>query len=150
MTDFFNDFVSASLVVLKGLLKIILIPYNLYCKIMKRLISTEGDSSLSLQQNSTAWPMLSHIKRVVLDFLLDALSVLSWPLLLLWTIINLIRFKFSLPLDVLLYWLLIIYMCPVIIALIRDLIQIIVLPIKKFIDWAKKPAQQLHVDVKNH
>lgn len=117
---------------------------------MKRLISTEEDSSLSLQQNSTALPMLSHIKRVVLDFLLDALSVLSWPLLLLWSIINLIKYKFSVPLDILLYWLLIIYMCPVILALIRDLIQIIVLPIKKFIDWAKKPAQQLHVDVKNH
>ena len=46
------------------------------------------------------------------------------------------------------------YFIPLSIAFARDILQILILPFRKYIDWAKKPAQHMEIDhsggIKNH
>jgi len=41
------------------------------------------------------------------------------------------------------------YFAPLYYSLLRDFIQILILPFRKFLDWAKKPAQHMDFRIEN-
>ena len=139
-----KHFLPALGFVLMEFLKILLIPYKLYCKSIERLIETKESSTLSIDKSSSNWPFLSFLKRLLLEFLLDAITLLVYPL-------GVIVFVYALIQDSspALGSLLVVYIQPVILSIWRDLFQIFILPFRKYIDWAKKPAQHLNLDIKN-
>lgn len=42
-----------------------------------------------------------------------------------------------------------VYMVPIFVAIAHDSLELLLLPIRKLIDWFRKPAQQLDIDIKN-
>jgi hypothetical protein len=141
-----KHFLPALGFVLMEFLKILLIPYKLYCKSIERLIETKERSTLSIDKSSSNWPFLSFLKRLLLEFLLDAITLLVYPLGVIVFVAALIQDSSSLEA---LGSLLVVYILPVTLSIWRDLFQIFILPFRKYIDWAKKPAQHLNLDIKN-
>ncbi|HCP40627.1 MAG TPA: hypothetical protein DIT65_02435 [Cryomorphaceae bacterium] len=141
-----KHFLPALIFVLKELLKILLVPYNLYCKSIERLIETKESSALSIQKSESNWPFLSFLKRLLLEFLLDAFTLLVYPLAIIVFSVVIFQDSFLEGLAILFGS----YIAPVILSIARDLVQILILPFKKYIDWAKKPAQHLNLDIKNN
>jgi len=75
-----KHFLPALTFVLREFLKILLLPYNLYCKSIERLIETKESSALSIEKSSSNWPFLSFLKRLLLEFLFDAITLLVYPI----------------------------------------------------------------------
>ena len=140
-----KHFLPALTFVLREFLKILLLPYNLYCKSIERLIETKESSALSIEKSSSNWPFLSFLKRLLLEFLLDAITLLVYPIGIIVFVAVVIQESFFEGFGSLLGA----YIAPVILSIYRDLFQIFILPIRKYIDWAKKPAQHLNLDIKN-
>jgi len=140
-----KHFLSALTFVLTEFLKILVVPYNLYCKSIERLIETKESSALSIEKSSSNWPFLSFLKRLLLEFLLDAITLLVYPIGVIVFGAVVIQESFFDGFGSLLAA----YIAPVTLSIVRDLFQIFILPFRKYIDWAKKPAQHMNLDIKN-
>lgn len=141
-----KHFLPALTFVLREFLKILLVPYNLYCKSIERLIETKESSALSIEKSSSNWPFLSFLKRLLLEFLLDAITLLVYPIgIIVFVAVVIQESSFFAGFGSLLGA----YIAPVALSIVRDLFQIFILPFRKYIDWAKKPAQHLNLDIKN-
>ena len=133
------------------------IPFDLWRKAIIRLAKQKRDRSLRIMGIKTEWPFLSFIKRFIFEFLFDFLIFLSYFVGLIIAIISYIKWLSDLHhihpnffeyILVLLGFLVPIYYFPVTISIIRDLFQILLLPIRKLISWFHKPAQYLDLNVK--
>ena len=129
------------------------LPYVLFKKATSRLVKQSEKGSLSIEQSNSEWPLLSFLKTYLLEFCLDASTFLSYvvgyPLIALFFILNLFEsgYSFGDNISMTLAAAVGLYFAPLMIALQRDVFQILMLPFRKFIDWVKKPAQ--HMDI-NH
>lgn len=130
--------------------KFFLTPFNLWLKAAERLVEQKENGSIDLRQIKGFWPMLSYLKRFFLDFLLDALSLLAYPLGVLWAFIgffiDVVNLSFVLALSGFIATVITVYFLPLLFSLYRDLCVLCLLPIRKFLDWAKKPAQYLEIN----
>lgn len=130
--------------------KFFLTPFNLWLNAAERLVEQKENGSIDLRQIKGFWPMLSYLKRFFLDFLLDALSLLAYPLGVLWAFIaffmDVVDVSFVLALSGFIATVITVYFLPLFFSLYRDLCVLCLLPIRKFLDWAKKPAQYLEIN----
>lgn len=161
--DFFNNVAKHALLqILNVVLYILRLPFDLWIKAITRLAQQNNNEFMKLSSITGPWPFFSFIKRLCFEFIFDAVAVLSYPLGALLAIYyffdNLITpiangfFSIDLIGVVFLSFigeLIFIYTIPIYMAGIHDLLQFIMLPIRKLISWFRKPAQQLDIDVKN-
>lgn len=162
-TPFKNVVLDALLQILNAIIYILRLPFDLWFKALTRLSEQKKDGVLKMNGITGPWPFISFAKRFCFEFLIDAITVLSYPLMTLKAIYhffdNLITpisndfFSFEVFKIAILEFiasLIAIYLFPFVMAAIRDFLQMfIILPIRKLLSWLRKPAQQLDIDLKN-
>ena len=161
--DFFNNVAKHALLqIINVILYILRLPFDLWIKAITRLAQQNNNGFMKLSSIEGPWPFFSFIKRLCLEFAFDAIAVLSYPLGALVTVYyffdNLITpiangffsiETFSIAVIAFIGGLITVYTFPIFMAGIHDLLQFVILPIRKLISWFRKPAQQLDIDVKN-
>jgi len=117
-----------------------ILPYDLWRKAVIRLSKQKEGHSLDLVSIKTEYPFLSWFKRFFFEFLIDALTVLSWLLLLIF-FIYIGGFKHTTFFSVV-FSLYVIYWAPVVLAIVRDLVTIlVVMPTRWIISLYRRPAK---------
>ena len=125
---------------------IFLTPYKLWLKAADRLSKQKEAGALEMANIQGEWPLVSYIKRFTLDFSFDAAAFLMYPIAILVSFIVLCTGGgFSGFIGTLVGF----YFSPVFCYIFHDLFVLTLLPLRKFIDWAKKPAQQMDLDIRN-
>lgn len=160
-----NKLLTALVHSLLSLLSFVFVtPLKLWLKAAERLAAQKEAGSLNLTHINSEWPLVSYIKRFTLDFYFDAAAFLAYPLGFFWAIWNGIdgamyasrmneigadTSVFGAFLTGFLLTVLVLYFTPVLCYIAHDLFVIILLPIRKLIDWFKKPAQHMDFEIKN-
>lgn len=137
---------------------IFLTPLKLWFKSAERLAEQKEQGSLDLSNINGLWPFMSYLKRLLIDFLFDAMSLLMYPLGIIFSIYGFIdsiitgiqytTFGDGLVdgMSTFIATLVAFYFAPIVWAIYKDLFVLVLLPFRKFIDWCKKPAQYLQLD----
>lgn len=147
MKNFKQSFVPAIAHVFSSLLYIIFIfPFDIWKRAAINLAEQKANGSLRISKINSAWPFLSFLKTLLLEFIFDMLSFLSYFIgigVAIYTLIDSGEFaEFLAVLGVA-------YYAPVSLIIVRDVLQLLVMPYKKFISWCSKPSQYLDLNVKN-
>jgi hypothetical protein len=155
--DFWKQVLDALMQVLYTILKIILLPFNLWVKSITNLAKHKESGLLDLHKIGGLWPYFTFCKRLIMDVLLDVIAFLSYPIGIFSAFVGFVVVcvnaghyaSFGMILlqatgsfiGILFFS----YLTPVYTACINNTLQFLLLPLRKLIDWCKKPAQ--HVDI---
>ena len=157
--NFPKQLLDATVQVFLAILKILLLPFNLWVKAVGCLSEHKEKGSLDLNNISGLWPFFTFCKRLFLDVVLDVIAFLAYPI---GVIVAFFAFVltfvktpgnmefgevFIMAIAHFIAALLVSYLVPVYTVFINNFVQLfILLPLRKLIDWLKKPAQHLDVD----
>lgn len=122
------------------------VPFDLWKKATIRLADQKEKGTLNISKITSLWPFLSFLKTFILEFLIDGIIFFMY---IIGVIIGLIVWIDTEEVSSFLATLAVVYFSPISLSLIRDYIQLIILPFKKFISWASKPAQYMDLEIKN-
>ncbi len=148
--------VDATLHVVYAIVKLIVLPINLWAKAVARLAEQKNKGLLDVNNIRGIWPFFSYIKRLLVEFLFDAISFLSYPVGIVSAIVALFIYivihgeQLWIAIIFTGWIILIVYVIPVAMALCRDTFQLLLLPINKIINWFRKPPQQIDIDIRKH
>lgn len=117
-------------------------PYKLWAKSAESLVEQKNQNALDLRAITGFWPFITYLKRLIFDFLFDASIFLVYPFGLVAALIETVR---SGQFEAFIVIVLVCYVVPVGIAIVRDLCVVALLPIRKLMDWFAKPAQWLEI-----
>jgi hypothetical protein len=125
---------------------IFIVPFDLWKKATIRLANQKDKGGLNISKITSLWPFLSFLKAFILDFLIDGIIFILYVLGLLigigaWITSGEISSFFGVIVGV--------YFSPIVLSLLRDLLQLLTLPFKKFLSWVSKPAQYMDLEIKN-
>ena len=143
---FSERLIAALIQLLLGIWYIIKLPYSLWVKSMNNLVAAKENGRMDLNKMTSEWPFLSFLKVFFLEFLFDAISFSSYLIGFLVAIYSWID---SGEFAMFIGGLLMTYNIPVTIMLTRDMFKILILPFRKYLSWAAKPAQELDLNIKN-
>lgn len=121
-----------------------IVPFDLWRKATFRLAEQYQNGSFKIINIGGLWPFLSFIKMVLLEFLFDAITFLAYiiiPIIAIFAWIDSGEFSVFISICISGYYM------PISTSITRDFFQIAILPIRKFISWCRKPAQQLDIDL---
>ena len=149
--NFLKQLLDATMQVLLALLKIILLPFNLWVKSIGNLAEQREKGLLDLNKITGPWPFFTFCKRLFIDVILDVVSFLSYPVGVLVAFVAFIVVlvddaDFFEAIAAFTGSLVIAYFVPVYTALLNNLFKLMLLPLGKLVDWLKKPAQQLDIN----
>ena len=154
--NFAKQLVDALLHVLITIGRVFALPLSLWIKSTSKLVAQKQEAALDMNKIDSPWPFFSWVKRWIIDFSFDALAFVSYPI---GVIIAFITF-FTTVTEVVndeRYWyfglatgsfvvcIVCAYFAPLFISYLHDCTVLALLPIKKLIDWFKKPAQYLEL-----
>lgn len=148
--------VDATLHVVYAIVKLIVLPINLWAKAVARLAEQKNKGLLDVNNIRGIWPFFSYIKRLLVEFLFDAISFLSYPVGIVSAIVALFIYivihgeQLWIAIIFTGWIILIVYVIPVAMALCRDTFQLLLLPVNKIINWFRKPPQQIDIDIRKH
>jgi len=123
-----------------------ILPFDLWKKATIRLAEQKEKGSINISKISGPWPFLSFLKIFILEFLIDGIIFILYILAPIIGIVAWIQSG-----EILSFFLSIIgiYFTPFYLSLTRDLLQLLILPFRKFLSWASKPAQYMDLEIKN-
>ena len=125
---------------------VFIVPFDLWKKSTKRLVTQKESGRLDISRINSLWPFLSFLKAFILEFFIDGISFISYILAPIIGIISWLNtgefYLFPVSLAA-------IYFTPLAMSIIRDILQLLTLPFKKFLSWAAKPAQYMDLEIKN-
>jgi hypothetical protein len=128
-----------------GIWYIIKLPYSLWVKAMGNLVAAKESGKMDLNKMTSEWPFISFLKVFFLEFLFDAISFASYFIGIICAIVVMAKGGgFAGFLSTLFAT----YMIPASMMFIRDLFKISILPFRKYLSWAAKPAQELDLNIK--
>ena len=78
--NFSKQILDATKQVLLALLKIILLPFNLWVKAIGNLAEQKERGTLDLNKITGLWPFFTFCKRLFLDVILDVIAFLAYPI----------------------------------------------------------------------
>jgi uncharacterized membrane protein len=125
-----------------------ILPFDIWVKAVMRLALQKERGTIKFTNIDSPWPFLSFLKMYIFEFIIDGAILVVWPIGVLMAIIisgNVYENAFFAFLGVLFGF----YLAPLLLILLRDILQILILPITKFIGWARKPAQHLDINMQN-
>lgn len=122
-----------------------MIPFDMWKKAVLNLATQKENGALSISKINSPWPFFSFMKTLLLEFIFDAFAFVSYIIGILMFFVTIFAEGFGEAMLVLIGA----YFAPVGFMIVRDLFQLLILPIRKYISWARKPAQQLDIDLKN-
>jgi len=123
-----------------------LIPFDLWKKATVRLAEQREKGTLNISNITGLWPFLSFLKAFILEFLIDGLIFIYYfigPIVAIYSMIESGEFSALVLILVGTYY------SPIGLSLIRDILQLMILPFRKFLSWASKPAQYMDLEIKN-
>ncbi len=123
-----------------------IVPFDLWKKATIRLAEQKEKGTLSISKITGLWPFLSFLKAFILDFLIDGVIFILYVLGL---IIGIVIWIQTGEFMSFISTIVVIYFSPIMLSLLRDIIQLSILPFKKFLSWASKPAQYMDLEIKN-
>lgn len=157
--NFVQSLLGALIHVGNAIVKLLLLPFNLWVKAIVRLADQKERGLLNISSINGLWPFFSFCKRLLVDFVFDASAFLAYPLGLLFALYDMIdgfilasKVEWYTVGDVFVEFILAligVYMVPILVAIAHDSLELLLLPVRKLIDWFRKPAQQLDIDIKN-
>ena len=137
---------------------IFFLPFNLWLKAAARLAEQRKNDNLEFQESEGMWPFLSYVKRFAFGFGFNAAIFLSYfiGIILAITFWFISMFSaenlfsgllegFQTAITVIIHA----YLSPIYISLLRDIIQILLIPFRKFLSWGSKPAQHMDLEIRN-
>ncbi|MCQ2607997.1 MAG: hypothetical protein MJ197_04855 [Bacteroidales bacterium] len=124
---------------------IIIAPFTLWKKAGYRLIEQKKNDYLKLSKIEGSYSFLVFLKRLFFEFLLDAICFISYFVGICVSVYALVTDCFLSCLGVLL----VSYYIPVLLTVKRDILQLLLLPVRKLINWLTKPAQYIDLEIKN-
>ena len=146
---FANLLANAALYTVLTIGRLFLFPFNLWVKAAERLVEQKESGSLDIRTVNGFWPVVSFIKRIIFDFILDALTFLIYPLGIVYLLYDFIstcvNVGFGRACAVFIVSIVSLYFIPMFVAFVRDILQLLILPVRKFLDWVKKPSQYLEI-----
>lgn len=127
-------------------------PYGFWERSAIRLSDMRRSNAFSVWSSDSRWPFLSFLKKIIFDFCFDGTIFISYfagaligVVSFFWLLADGVYFSGAfLTFILILIWS---YYYPVYVSWIRDLCYLCLLPIRKFINWLDKPAQQLTLDI---
>ena len=125
---------------------LLIVPFDLWKKATIRLANQKENGTLNIGKSTSTWPFLSFMKAFILEFLIDGIIFISYPLGFILAIKVGIDIKSA---EAIFGALVFAYYYPVILSLFRDFMQLSILPFKKFLSWVSKPAQYMDIEIKN-
>ena len=125
---------------------IFIVPFDLWKKATVRLASQKESGGLNISKITSLWPFLSFLKAFVLDFLIDGIIFILYIIA---PIVGIYLWIESGEISLFVITIGQIYFAPVGLSLLRDFLQLLSLPFKKFLSWASKPAQYMDLEIKN-
>jgi hypothetical protein len=125
---------------------LIIVPFDLWKKATIRLANQKEEGTISISKITGLWPFLSFLKAYIFEFLIDGIIFTSYVWGLMIGIVAWIKSG-----EILSFFagIVSVYLLPILMSLIRDFLQLLVLPFKKFLSWASKPAQYMDLEIKN-
>jgi len=123
-----------------------LVPFDLWKKATVRLAEQREKGTLNISKITGLWPFLSFLKAFILEFLIDGFIFICYfigPIIAIYSMIKSGEF------SVLVVTLVATYYYPISLSLTRDFLQLMILPFRKFLSWASKPAQYMDLEIKN-
>jgi len=147
-TNFKDHFINALLHFLYNYFVYFLfvVPFDLWRKAVVRLSEQKSAGSINIKKIKSQWPFLSFLKSFIIDFLIDGFILMSYvtaPIAALVVGINDGGFGGFLLILIVSYY------APLALSILRDLTQLYILPLKKFLSWVKKPAQYMDLKIEN-
>ena len=121
-----------------------IVPLDIWIKAVERLAIQKKNGSLRIASINSPWPFLSWLKALMLEFAFDFAIFICYfigPLVAIYMLFAGGGFFGFLTTLVGFYY------YPVFINAFRDIFQLAILPIRKFISWCRKPAQYLDLKV---
>ena len=118
-----------------------------------RLYKACKSRSLNNFIQGSRWPYLTFIKKVFFEFIIDGTMFISYfvgALVALYAFFSTVSYGFGEAFVGFVSILIGTYYSPMILALVRDIFVLLLLPFQKFLSWVSKPAQQIDVDFHNH
>lgn len=146
-------FVDATLHVIYAVVKLLVLPINLWAKAAARLAEQKNQGLLDINTIRGIWPFFSYIRVLLVEFMFDAVAFLAYPLGILFafgalfTYIIIFDEQVWIALGVFVWIILGVYVTPIAMALCRDTFQLLLLPVHKILDWFRKPAQYVDINV---
>ena len=125
---------------------IFIVPFDLWKKATIRLANQKESGGLNISKITSLWPFLSFLKAFILDFLIDGIIFILYVLGL---ILGIVAWVESGEFMSFIGTIAGVYFSPIGLSLLRDFLQLLVLPFKKFLSWASKPAQYMDLEIKN-
>ena len=125
------------------------LPFHLWVNAVNRLAEQKDSGSLSLVNIKSAWPFLSFMKVFLLEFLFDGMIMLCYVIGPLFGLYMLFTATNGGGMSGFFTALVGCYYYVVIITIIRDVFTLLILPFRKFLSWARKPAQYMDLEIKN-
>ena len=148
--NFAKQLVDALLHVLITIGRVFVLPLSLWIKSTSKLVAQKQEAALDMNKIDSPWPFFSWVKRWIIDFFFDALAFVSYPLGVISAFITFISTliyaeEFGLATGSFIISIVSTYFAPLFISYLHDCTVMALLPIKKLIDWFKKPAQYLEL-----
>ena len=151
--NFGKMFVDALLHVLVTIGRVFILPIKVWVKSTTNLVAQKGTDTFDINAIQTRWPYFTWCKRWLIDFGFDACIFLSYIVGVLVAVVSFFYNLFSYleyagfegVLAEFISMIFVVYLLPLIWACVRDSIAFLLLPINKFIDWLKKPAQYCEI-----
>jgi len=128
------------------------LPYEIWCKSVANLAGRKNDKLQKADTIDTKWPFLTFLKRVFFDFWVDGI-ILILPLYILgiyiYDMCELPSYTFKVICLVTVFDLILPYIIlPQLMRVVRDVVELCLIPFRKFLNWGSKPAQYVDVEVK--
>lgn len=117
------------------------VPFALWMRAVNNLAAQRKTGSLRIGTIKSPWPLFTFLKRLCIEFGCDAMAFIMYPLGIIAAIVVMISDSFGSGIIVLVAS----YYSPIIFAGARDTMILMLLPIRKLLDFFRRPAQTLDV-----
>jgi hypothetical protein len=120
-----------------------IIPFDLWVKALERLAAQRANGSLEIGTINSPWPFITFMKNLLLEFLFDFFTLLSYVIGVFVAFYTLFDEGFGEFIGALVAT----YYTPVFYAIARDFFQLFILQFRKLLSWLRKPAQYYDLNV---
>jgi hypothetical protein len=119
---------------------LLIVPFDLWKKAVIRLSVQKQQGKLNISKITSFWPFLSFFRAFFFEFLFDGFIFIGW---FIGIIVAIYAYSQTEKIETMLLMIVGTYYSPIGLSLIRDILQFLMMPLKKFIDWCLKPAQYM-------
>lgn len=127
-----------------------ILPFDCWVKSAERLAQQRANGSMQITRIKSPWPFLSFVKTLLLEFLFDLVAFLAYfvgVLMAFAAFFTTVKYSFGAACGAFLATLIGTYYFPIGVVVTRDIFQLLILPLRKFISWCRKPAQYFDLNV---